>query len=182
MSDVKIDKEKLYADIWPMERDVISRPERLKYIRRIGQPETCVFCKAHQQGPSFESLLLYKNDLAMVVLNKFPYNSGHLLVLPVRHCGEITGLTDDEFIAVNQLLRHALASLEKAYNCAGINVGLNQGRVAGAGIPDHLHWHVIPRWLGDTNFFPLVAETRVLPENLEQAYNRLVTYFSDLSD
>lgn len=164
-------------DIWPQERDYMSRPERYKYLRRVVTTDECVFCGVREQGPSFESLCLYKSDRAMVVLNKYPYNTGHLLVLPTRHCGDLTQLDEEEFREVTDLLRRTMAIVMKEYKCSGMNVGLNHGKVAGAGIPDHLHWHIVPRWAGDTNFFPLIGETKVIPETLEQTYSRLLPYF-----
>ena len=99
--------------------------------------------------------------------------------MPTRHCGDILSLSADEFTEVQQLLRRAVEAVVKCYSCAGLNLGLNQGAVAGAGIPDHLHWHVVPRWAGDTNFFPLIAETKVLPETLEKTYERLREHFKE---
>ena len=168
------------GEIWPQERDYISRPDRYKYVRRLVKNETCVFCDAREMGPGFESLCLYKGKEAMVILNKYPYNTGHLLVIPLRHCGELSDLTESEFLGVNQLLRTSVEILKKEYACAGLNIGMNHGKVAGAGIPDHLHWHIIPRWFGDTNFFPLIAETKVHPETLEQCFERLKPHFANI--
>lgn len=172
-------KNELFKDIWPQERDYIAKPERYKYLRRAAKTEGCVFCNAHQAGVSKESLLVYKNQHAMVILNKYPYNSGHTLVLPARHCGDIENLSDDEFLATQVLVREVMRAMKVIYNCQGINVGLNHGSVAGAGIPEHLHWHIIPRWSGDTNFFPLIAETKVVPETVEQTYDKMKSYFDD---
>lgn len=113
----------------------------------------------------------------MLVLNKYPYNSGHLLVLPVRHCGDITELSNAEYSELMELLKYTLNVIKKEYQVDGMNVGLNMGAVAGAGIPDHLHWHIIPRWTGDTNFFPLIAETKVISETNDQTYGRYEKYF-----
>ncbi len=167
-------------DIWPGERELIEKPERLKYVRKLVKPKGCVFCKAAKRGVSFESLCLYKDDKAMVVLNKYPYNNGHLLVLPVQHNGEMDRLDEDIYLRVTKLLRRASAIVKEAYECEALNVGLNQGSMAGAGIPDHLHFHLIPRWRGDTNFFPLIADTKVVIETLEQSYARLIPYFEKL--
>lgn len=116
----------------------------------------------------------------MVILNKYPYNTGHLLILPVKHAGDLTKISPKKNQAIFELLRQSSIILKKAYNCPGFNAGLNHGAVAGAGIPEHLHWHIVPRWFGDTNFFPLIAETKVLPETLEQSYSRLRQYFERL--
>lgn len=170
-------KESYKQDIWPGERDYMARPERYRYLRRAANPDTCVFCTARDEGVKFESLCLMRGQHSMVVLNKYPYNSGHVMVLPTRHCGKITLLTDEEYAEIMQTLKRTMAIIDQAYSPAGMNVGLNQGAVAGAGLPDHLHWHVIPRWAGDTNFFPLIAETKVIPETIEQTYERLLPYF-----
>ena len=164
-------------EIWPVERPVLFRPERLRYVRKLIEPKGCVFCQAVEDGPSAESLLLYKGDHAIVVLNKYPYNSGHVLVLPRRHCGDFLQLTDVEHFEINLLLRRVVEACQEVYQPAGFNVGLNLGAASGAGIPQHLHYHVVPRWAGDTNFFALLAETKVVVETLEQTYERLLPYF-----
>ena len=166
-----------YKNIWPQERDVMARPERWRYVRKLIRPSSCVFCSALKMGVSFESLVVYETEISVVVLNKFPYNSGHTLVLPKKHCGELFQLSEAEYLDLSVLLRKTAKAIEAVYECQGLNIGLNHGKVAGAGIPDHLHWHIIPRWPGDTNFFPLIAETKVVPESLEQTYEKLRDYF-----
>lgn len=116
----------------------------------------------------------------MVVLNKYPYNNGHLLILPSRHVGEMEDLKEAEWSEIHFLLRESVRILKKVYQCAGLNVGMNLGAAGGAGIPDHLHYHVIPRWRGDTNFFPLIAETKVVVESLEDSYEKLSKHFKKL--
>ena len=161
------------TDIWPQERDYMARPDRFRYLRRaITKDTSCVFCTARDKGPSLETLCLYKDESVLVILNKYPYNTGHIMILPAKHCGDIDDLTDEEYTSISLMLRKSIKIVRKVYNCQGLNVGLNHGKVAGAGIPDHLHWHVIPRWNGDTNFFPIIAETKVLPETVEQTYAR----------
>jgi ATP adenylyltransferase len=174
--------ERIREEIWPVERAVMFRPERLRYVRKMIKPKGCVFCEAAKSGPRAEALLLYRGENAMVVLNKFPYNNGHLLILPRRHCGEFLNLTVDEHRAINECLSRAIDALTKAYAPSGFNVGLNLGSAAGAGIPEHLHYHLIPRWLGDTNFFPLIADSKVVVETLEQTYERLLPYFEDMAE
>ena len=124
-----------------------------------------------------DSLVLYVDDRVMVVMNKFPYNTGHLLVLPRRHEGVLQDLTSEENQVVFLMVQHCVEILQDAYQPAGFNVGLNLGASAGAGIPEHLHTHIIPRWNGDTNFFPLIAQTKVVVETLEQTFDRLISYF-----
>ena len=158
---------------WPVTRNVMFRPERMKYVRRLIRPEGCVFCHALKEGVKPDSLVLCENEQAMLMLNKFPYNSGHLLVLPKRHNGEFTEMTDSEMRDVNALMKLGVEVLNEAYRPGGFNMGLNLGSVAGAGIPEHLHWHILPRWAGDANFYPLIAETKVVIETLEQTYERL---------
>lgn len=167
-------------DIWPLERDVLFRPDRMKYVRKLIKSETCVFCAAAKGKVSLETLCVYRTKHSMVVLNKFPYNSGHVLVIPRRHCGDLLKLRDDEFNDLQQTVRLTMKALSEIYQPGGMNVGLNHGSVAGAGIPDHLHYHVIPRWAGDINFFPLIAETKVLVESLEQTYERVLGYFNNI--
>ena len=165
-------------DVWPMERDVLFRPDRFKYVRKLVKPEGCVFCTAGKGvAPQFETLCLFQTTHSMVMLNKFPYNSGHLLVLPRRHCGHILELSEAEWNDLQSVVRRAFAALEKAYVPGGINMGLNHGAVAGAGLPEHLHYHLVPRWAGDLNFFPLIADTKVVVETLEQSFERLLPYF-----
>ena len=165
------------GDRWPLERDVFFRPERFRYVRKLIKQEGCVFCRAHENDESFDTLCVYKTKHTMVLLNKFPYNSGHLLVLPRRHCGDLLQLSSAEFADLNDVVRAAMRALNELYQPGGINLGMNHGAVAGAGIPEHLHYHLVPRWAGDLNFFPLIAETKVLVESLEQTYDRLFSYF-----
>ena len=171
---------KIARDIWPQERMYFERPERYLYVRKLIKPEGCVFCNAIKGKASFENLVLWKNDHAMVIMNKFPYNTGHLLILPTRHEGEIWGLKEEEQKSVHKALVKSAEILQKAMGCAGLNMGMNHGAVAGAGIPEHVHWHIVPRWFGDTNFFPLIAETKVMPQTLEQTYDKLKPHFAKL--
>jgi ATP adenylyltransferase len=164
-------------EIWPLERDVLFRPDRFKYVRKLIHPEGCVFCTAAKEQPGFDTLCVHKSQHAMIILNKYPYNSGHLLVIPQNHEGDMLNLSDVEFKDLHQTLKLAIDALRQVYQPGGMNVGLNLGAVAGAGIPDHLHYHVIPRWSGDLNFFPLVAETKTVIESLEMTFDRLVAYF-----
>jgi ATP adenylyltransferase len=166
--------------VWPQERDVMLRPERLKYVRKLIKSSGCVFCEARDQGANIESLCVFKNKWAMLVLNKYPYNPGHIMALPVRHCGDLSELSDEEHLEVQKLVKLTVNAIQSEYKVSGINIGLNMGAVAGAGIPEHLHWHIIPRWHGDTNFFPLIAETKVVSESLEDVYNRYSKFFTGL--
>lgn len=171
-------KVKTHA-VWPQERDTMTRPDRIRYVRQLKSiNDSCVFCDALKADQlSFETLLLHKTKHSMVILNKYPYNTGHLLVLPRKHEGQLDLLSVDETNDLAQTVQKCVRILKEVYNCQGLNLGLNHGAVAGAGIPEHLHWHIIPRWFGDTNFFPLIAETKVQVESLETTYNRLRSHF-----
>ncbi len=136
----------------------------------------CVFCAI---GAGEESdRVLARGDLSYVVLNKFPYNPGHLLVVPNRHEGDLEALADGENAEMQSLLRRSIRALRAESDPHGFNIGMNLGRIAGAGIPDHLHWHVVPRWSGDTNYMPVIGKTRVLPELLADTYRRLAPRFA----
>ena len=154
-------------------------PWRMEYLKaaRDEEPGTCVFCALLDGDDPDGSRVLAREELAFVTLAKYPYNPGHLLILPVRHTGELEEVTEDEHAAVARLLRRSIRALREVSDPHGFNVGLNLGRVAGAGIPEHLHWHVVPRWGGDTNFMPVIGQTRVLPELLEESYRKLAPRF-----
>ena len=149
-------------------------PWRMDYIleKKSG---TCVFC-----DPAPE-LLVASQPNAFVCLNKYPFAAGHLLVVPKRHVSELAALSDDEADSFFRLVRASVARLQKAAAPDGVNVGLNLGKAAGAGIAEHLHAHIVPRWNGDTNFLPVVASTRVMPEYLQTTRDRISPYFSDLA-
>lgn len=149
-------------------------PWRLEYIRQANELEGCVFC-AEVEGElsEDESLLVRRGESAIVILNKYPYSSGHLMAAPSRHVGSLGELTDDEALALHRLSVAAVAALGRAYGPDGYNLGWNVGHVAGAGITDHVHLHVVPRWSGDTNFMPVLADVKVLPEHLLQTRDKL---------
>ena len=142
-------------------------PWRLEYIQSADEQYGCIFCEPE------EELVVHREELAFALLNRFPYASGHLMIAPVRHVGELAGLTSDEALAVHRLAVGALAALAAAYAPEGHNLGWNLGRVAGAGVVDHVHLHVVPRWSGDTNFMPVLADVKVLPEHLAETRDRL---------
>lgn len=165
-------------NIWPLERDVLFRPDRLRYVRKLIRPEGCVFCLSHEREMDVESLCVYRSKHSMVIVNKYPYNSGHLLVLPRRHSGDLLELSQDEYRDLTEVLRLSMNALQDVYSPGGMNVGLNHGAVSGAGIPGHLHFHIVPRWAGDLNFFPLIAETKVVIEEVADTWTRLRDWFS----
>jgi ATP adenylyltransferase len=149
----------------------------MAYIQEAQQePGGCVFCSI----PETETdRVLTRGELAYVVLNRFPYNPGHVLVVPTRHVGELEAVTVDENAELQRLLQRAIVAIRRTADPDGFNIGLNLGRIAGAGLPEHLHWHVVPRWGGDTNFMSVAGETRVLPELLADTYRRLRPAFDE---
>jgi ATP adenylyltransferase len=142
-------------------------------VTSTGDAHACVFCAAPQDGAEGAPLILYRGRHAYVILNLFPYNSGHLMVVPHRHIATLAAATHDERCELMDLTRVAEQALTEIYKPQGLNVGMNLGRSAGAGIVDHMHVHVVPRWHGDTNFITVVGEVRVLPEDLAQTAARL---------
>jgi ATP adenylyltransferase len=152
----------------------------MEYIQanKDAPPDGCVFCDLLAgRGDDGIERILGRDDLAFVTLAKYPYNPGHLLVLPVRHVAELEDVTPEESAAVDALLRRSVVALRAESDPHGFNIGLKLGRVAGAGIPGHQHRHVVPRWGGDTNFMPVVGQTRVLPELLVETYEKLAPHF-----
>jgi ATP adenylyltransferase len=147
-------------------------PWRLEYIKSADEETGCVFCAA-VDGDDAEKLVVRRERKSIVLLNKFPYSSGHLMAAPIRHIGEYAELDDDEALELHRLASAGMAALGELYGPQGYNLGWNLGRVAGAGIVDHVHLHVVPRWGGDTNFMPVLADVKVLPEHLQETRRRL---------
>jgi ATP adenylyltransferase len=146
-------------------------PWRLEYVQHADEEPGCLFCRA--QAGDDDALLVHRAGQAIALLNKFPYASGHLMIAPVRHVGELGDLDDEEALSLHRLAVQALGALSAAYAPQGYNLGWNLGRIAGAGIVDHVHLHVVPRWAGDTNFMPVLADVKVLPEHLVATRRRL---------
>jgi ATP adenylyltransferase len=155
-------------------------PWRLEYVQAADEQPGCVFCTALEGEPE-KRLVVARSAQAFVVLNRFPYASGHLMVAPTRHVGELGGLSDDEALGVHRLAAEALEALRETYRPDGFNLGWNLGRVAGAGIVDHVHLHVVPRWSGDTNFMPVLADVKVLPEHLTESRLKLAAAWANRS-
>jgi ATP adenylyltransferase len=147
-------------------------PWRLEYVQAADELPGCVFCGALEEE-SEERLVVHRGERAFVLLNRFPYASGHLMVAPVRHLGDFAALDADEAAEIHGLAADALAALRTIYRPEGFNLGWNLGRIAGAGIVDHVHQHVVPRWDGDTNFMPVLADVKVVPEHLLETRRRL---------
>jgi ATP adenylyltransferase len=147
-------------------------PWRLEYIESADDQPGCVFCLA-AGGDDEERLVVHRGSHTFVLLNRFPYASGHLLIAPFRHVGEYGELEEDEVLELHRLASSGLAALAEVYRPQGYNLGWNLGRIAGAGVVDHVHLHVVPRWAGDTNFMPVLADVKVIPEHLSESRRRL---------
>ena len=154
-------------------------PWRMEYIEQLGRDdeEGCIFCSKPREERDRENLLLYRTSHSFVIMNLFPYNNGHLLVVPRRHTADFLSLTPEELTDVNRLLQLSLRVLTEAVHPQGFNIGWNLGRVAGAGIADHLHCHLVPRWNGDTNFMPVLGRTKVISEELGRTWDKLHPLF-----
>lgn len=151
-------------------------PWRSQYIGSFKEStktseESCFFCEALEKGESsLETLIVHNGNFAFVIMNKFPYNNGHLLISPKKHTGDLTSLNIDELTEIISLQKDCINVLEEIYKPHGFNIGANLGRAAGAGVPGHLHYHILPRWNGDTNFMPILSETKILSQSLEESF------------
>ena len=151
-------------------------PWRMAYI---GGPRTagCLLCDLTRDDDDRTHLILYRSPRSYVLMNRYPYNNGHLMIVPYRHCAELDQFSADDSLEIMQEVQRATRILQQAFGAEGFNVGLNLGKAAGAGIAEHLHMHVVPRWVGDTNFMPVLADTKVMPDYLEATYAKLVPFF-----
>lgn len=150
----------------------IWAPWRIQYIQ-MGKPEGCILCERHRQNNDALNYILYRGDKNFVILNGYPYNPGHLMVTTYRHVANLEELTEEERHEHFEIVSRSIKVLRQVFNPGGFNIGINVGKVAGAGIDDHFHTHIVPRWQGDTNFMTVLADTRVLPEALAGIYHKL---------
>lgn len=151
----------------------IWAPWRIEFI--LGEkPEGCFLCQRPQESDDRSCLILFRAERNFVILNRYPYNPGHLLIAPYSHVPTLEDLSDEETLEHFDLVKRCTRALRHAFQPAGFNIGINQGRTAGAGVADHMHTHVVPRWEGDTNFMPVVADTRILPQALQSTYDKLL--------
>lgn len=155
------------------EMERLWAPWRMEYIRNADKIEGCIFCLFPAEQEDQARLILLRGEHAFIILNAYPYSNGHLMVTPYRHTADLDDLSDEEMLELMHLTRRAVNLLKKAFRPDGFNIGINMGRVAGAGIADHVHIHVVPRWNGDTNFMPVLGDVRVMPESLEAVYRQL---------
>jgi ATP adenylyltransferase len=158
--------------------DPLWAPWRLEYVSSASEQEGCIFCLA-ASAPGPEALVVHRGESAFVLLNRFPYSSGHLMIAPYRHLGDLSNLSTEEAAEIHALTVRALELLSDAYQPDGFNIGWNLGQSAGAGVADHVHEHVVPRWQGDTNFMPVLADVRVVPEHLTATHARLAAAWNE---
>jgi ATP adenylyltransferase len=153
--------------------DYLWTPWRYNYVTQGDPPPGCVFCNAASSGDDRENLIVHRAEYNFVILNRFPYTNGHVMIVPYAHVSSLAALTEEALLEMMRLAREAERHLRQIYHPDGLNMGLNLGRSAGAGIADHLHMHALPRWTGDTNFMTVTGETRVLPEDLPATWQKL---------
>jgi ATP adenylyltransferase len=153
--------------------DHIWTPWRMKYLENETDPDQCPFCLVLQDPTQADHYLVYRGKETFVILNRYPYTTGHLLILPRAHKELLTDLDQATRMELMEIINHALEVLGAVYQPDGFNIGLNMGGAAGAGIPKHLHWHIVPRWVGDSNFMSTVGGARVLPETLEDTCQKV---------
>jgi ATP adenylyltransferase len=156
----------------------IWSPWRYRYVASLDRPAGCVFCRALEGGDDRAALILHRGQSNYVILNLFPYTSGHLMIVPYSHIASLADADEATTAEMMELAKQAQKAVESEYRPDGFNIGLNLGRAAGAGVAEHLHLHVVARWSGDANFLSVIGETRVLPEEVETTYQRLKKYFS----
>lgn len=165
-----------------MTADRMWAPWRLEYIKQprpAGGEEECIFCTKPAQTDDEDTYIVHRGERAFVILNAYPYNNGHLMVAPFTHVGSVSTIDDETSLEMMQLTKRCCDVLDSVYSPEGYNIGINQGRVAGAGVLHHIHLHIVPRWGADTNFMPVLADTRVLPQQLSESYRELKSAFDD---
>ena len=160
-----------------MGHNTLWAPWRIDYI--LSEKEDgCIFCKTSTEDNDKNNLILERGKYSFVIMNKYPYNSGHLMVVPYRHTHDIEELSDEELLTIHKQIQTSVKVLRKAFKPDGFNIGINIGKAGGAGIDEHLHYHVIPRWVGDNNFMPVVADVRIVPQSIIDTYNLLKEFFN----
>ncbi len=153
--------------------DRLWAPWRIGYIKQSKKTNQCLFCKVAREKKDKKNLLLYRSKKAFCILNKFHYNNGHLMVSTYSHVRDLAGLTPEEITDIFSVLNKMLSLLRVTLKAEGFNVGVNVGKISGAGIPGHLHFHIVPRWGADTNFMPVIFNTKIISQSLEELYDQL---------
>ncbi len=162
--------------------NIIWAPWRLSYVSKVGKEKksSCFICEAFSapEEKAKENLLIHKGKRALVILNRFPYNTAHVMVCPARHTGDFESLLPEEILEINELLKKVMKVIKRAYNPDGFNIGLNLGKVSGGSHDTHIHYHVVPRWQGDTNFMPIIGGAKVIPQSLEETYETIKKFWN----
>ena len=156
-------------------------PWRMSYIQDMDKKQDCVFCLNLENSDSEENLVVYRGELVYIILNRYPYTSGHLMVVPYKHKADLDSLSPETRNEMMELVSYCIKILRENYSAQGFNLGANIGSAAGAGIPKHFHFHIVPRWGGDTNFMSSIGETRVVPEAIEESYSRIKEAWENLN-
>ncbi len=152
---------------------VLWAPWRLRYIEQVRAHQECIFCQKAKEKRDFENFILQRGKTCFTIMNLFPYANGHLMVAPYKHTPEFDDLTDTENLELLRTVSQSLRILKRGLRPEGFNIGLNLGKVAGAGVEDHIHFHIVPRWLGDSNFMPVLGEVKIIPEHIESTFRKL---------
>jgi len=160
--------------------DHMWAPWRMEYVASNSNDKSvCVFCESPKNQNDKENHIVYRGKHCYVILNKFPYNNGHVMVLPYQHLSDLLDLTEETHYECQELIKKTIKALRNVFNPPGINIGLNMGSAAGAGIAEHIHYHILPRWEGDTNFMPVIAGVKVISESLDATYLKLKEAFKE---
>jgi len=161
--------------------ETLWAPWRIQYIEQP-KPQGCIFCDKPSENLDKENFILYRGDFCFVIMNFYPYNNGHLMVVPFRHTSDISDLTSEERLEMMELLSLCKEALIQTISPHAFNIGMNLGEIAGAGVKDHLHFHIVPRWSGDTNFMPILGHTKVVSEGLTQTWEKLKKHFENFNN
>jgi ATP adenylyltransferase len=162
--------------------NILWAPWRRPYIEDATKPKGCILCQKPNEKEDRRNLLLFRGGHCFILLNLFPYNNGHLMIVPYRHLDSLSCLSPGEMVELLELAQKSEDILRKVLKAEGFNLGINLGKVAGAGIADHIHLHILPRWTGDTNFLPTIGKTKVISEDLDSTYERLFSHFHGLPE
>ena len=157
--------------------DRLWNPWRYQYVSKENKPDGCIFCALPREERDEQNLIVYRGQSNYIILNRYPYTTGHLMVVPYQHTNSLQGIDEATAMELFSLVRTAEGKLRSIYRPNGMNLGMNLGEAAGAGIAEHIHMHVLPRWIGDSNFMTVIGETRILPEDLSETYRRLKAVF-----
>lgn len=156
---------------------VLWAPWRMEYVSSDNNKEECIFCTGDDRGQDERRFILFIGNRSIVLMNRFPYINGHLLIAPLRHVSTLNALSPEEKLDLITMVEKSIGILKEVMNPEGFNVGLNLGKIAGAGLEDHIHFHVVPRWKGDTNYMTVFGEVRVIPEHIQATYRKLLPFF-----